>query len=134
MSTPELWQEVKAAVDAGDPAMLSFEMEDVLDRVGEHGDLFANVLTVEQPCDGRRAAERLAVGQNTMCLALQRSRRKLPEAHHGAVGAAVSAVFESVADDPYGGAVLVTLLERSAAPQAGRTFRPVERGRRPVGG
>jgi bifunctional non-homologous end joining protein LigD len=49
VSTPVLWQEVEAAVDAGDPAMLAFEMEDVLDRVDEHGDLFADVLTVEQP-------------------------------------------------------------------------------------
>jgi bifunctional non-homologous end joining protein LigD len=49
VSTPVLWQEVEAATDAGDPAMLIFEMQDVLDRVGEHGDLFADVLTVEQP-------------------------------------------------------------------------------------
>jgi hypothetical protein len=33
---------------AGDPAPLSFETGDVLRRVAEHGDLFADVLTVSQ--------------------------------------------------------------------------------------
>jgi bifunctional non-homologous end joining protein LigD len=49
VSTPVLRQELEAAVDAGDPALLIFEMQDVLDRVGVHGDLFADVLTVKQP-------------------------------------------------------------------------------------
>jgi bifunctional non-homologous end joining protein LigD len=48
VSTPVLWDEVEAAVAAGDGARLSFEMDDVLRRVGERGDLFADVLTVEQ--------------------------------------------------------------------------------------
>jgi bifunctional non-homologous end joining protein LigD len=48
VSTPVLWDEVEAAVAAGDGARLSFEMDDVLRRVGERGDLFADVLTFEQ--------------------------------------------------------------------------------------
>jgi NTP pyrophosphatase (non-canonical NTP hydrolase) len=42
------WGEVAGAVDRGDPAALRFEMGDVLERVGEHGDLFAPVLTLRQ--------------------------------------------------------------------------------------
>jgi bifunctional non-homologous end joining protein LigD len=45
VSTPLTWQEVEDAVDAGDPGDLSFEMAEVLERVKEHGDLFAPVLT-----------------------------------------------------------------------------------------
>jgi bifunctional non-homologous end joining protein LigD len=48
VSTPLRWQEVEAAVDAGDASPLAFEMADVLDRVADHGDLFAAVLTDRQ--------------------------------------------------------------------------------------
>jgi len=48
VSTPLRWGEVRAAVDAGDPALLSFEMGDVLDRVQADGDLFGDVLTLRQ--------------------------------------------------------------------------------------
>ena len=48
VSTPLRWGEVRAAVDAGDPALLSFEMGDVLDRVQADGDLFADVPTLRQ--------------------------------------------------------------------------------------
>lgn len=48
VSTPVAWQEVVEAVDAGDPGRLAFEMADVLERVEEHGDLFAPVLTQRQ--------------------------------------------------------------------------------------
>jgi bifunctional non-homologous end joining protein LigD len=41
VSTPIAWDELEAAVDAGDPDLLVFEMGDVLARVDEHGDLFA---------------------------------------------------------------------------------------------
>jgi bifunctional non-homologous end joining protein LigD len=44
VSTPVRWEEVTAAVDAGDAAALVFEMGDVLERVEEHGDLFEPVL------------------------------------------------------------------------------------------
>ncbi|MBA3288533.1 MAG: hypothetical protein H0U21_10995 [Acidimicrobiia bacterium] len=46
VSTPVTWVEVEAAAD--DRAELRFEAGDVLDRVAEHGDLFAPVLTVVQ--------------------------------------------------------------------------------------
>jgi bifunctional non-homologous end joining protein LigD len=45
VSTPVTWEEVEAAA-GGDP--LTFEAGDVLARVGEHGDLFADTLTREQ--------------------------------------------------------------------------------------
>ena len=45
VSTPVTWDEVEAAAD-GEP--LSFETADVLDRVDDQGDLFAETLTVEQ--------------------------------------------------------------------------------------
>src|SRR5204863_2589445 len=44
VSTPVLWEEVEATAAAADPARLTFEMDDVLRRIGEHGDLFADVL------------------------------------------------------------------------------------------
>jgi bifunctional non-homologous end joining protein LigD len=45
VSTPLTWDEV----EAGDPDVLVFEAGDVLERVEEHGDLFAPVAHVEQP-------------------------------------------------------------------------------------
>lgn len=48
VSTPVRWSEVQAAVDAGDPGLLVFEMEEVLERVAREGDLFADVLTMRQ--------------------------------------------------------------------------------------
>ena len=49
VSTPLAWDELEEALDAGDPDRLVFEMGDVLERVAEHGDLFA-------PAAGRLAA------------------------------------------------------------------------------
>jgi bifunctional non-homologous end joining protein LigD len=46
-STPVTWEEV-AACASGDVEPLRFEAGDVLARVDAHGDLFADVLTVEQ--------------------------------------------------------------------------------------
>ena len=48
VSTPVTWDEVEAAVDAQDPALLRFELGDVVARLEEHGDLFAPVLTLRQ--------------------------------------------------------------------------------------
>jgi bifunctional non-homologous end joining protein LigD len=45
VSTPVTWDEVSATA-TGEP--LSFEAQDVLERVEVHGDLFADLLTVEQ--------------------------------------------------------------------------------------
>ena len=45
-STPVTWEEVAACADGGPE--LRFSWREVLDRVGEHGDLFAPVLTLQQ--------------------------------------------------------------------------------------
>jgi bifunctional non-homologous end joining protein LigD len=52
VSTPVSWHEVEAAA-GGKP--LSFEIGDVLARVDEHGDQFADTLTVEQRLPGAQA-------------------------------------------------------------------------------
>ena len=48
VSTPVEWPEVRAALDSGDPAGLTFEAAQVLERVAERGDLFAPVLSLVQ--------------------------------------------------------------------------------------
>ena len=48
VSTPVSWDEVEAALDTGDPARLSFEAPEVLDRVADAGDLFAPAVTLRQ--------------------------------------------------------------------------------------
>ena len=48
VSTPLAWDELEAALDAGDPGRLVFETDAVLERVAEHGDRFAEVLTARQ--------------------------------------------------------------------------------------
>jgi len=47
-STPLTWPEVEALIEHGDPARAVFGPEALLDRVEEHGDLFAPVLELEQ--------------------------------------------------------------------------------------
>ena len=47
-SAPLRWDEVEALADDGDPESVRFEAGEVLDRVAEHGDLFAPVLELEQ--------------------------------------------------------------------------------------
>jgi len=48
VSTPLTWDEVRAALADEDAARLVFDLDDVRERVAEHGDLFAEVLTVTQ--------------------------------------------------------------------------------------
>ncbi len=48
VSTPLEWDEVRACLDSGDPDDLVFDARQVLDRVAEHGDLFAPVLSLVQ--------------------------------------------------------------------------------------
>jgi bifunctional non-homologous end joining protein LigD len=48
VSTPLTWDEVRAAVEAGDASSLSYTMDEVLARVRDQGDLFAETLTVSQ--------------------------------------------------------------------------------------
>src|SRR3954451_14166063 len=49
VSTPVGWDEVGAAVDAGHADALVFEMDALLRRVADRGDLFEPVLTLRQP-------------------------------------------------------------------------------------
>jgi bifunctional non-homologous end joining protein LigD len=48
VSTPIMWDEVRACLDAGDPQRLVFDARQVLARVAEHGDLFAPTLSLVQ--------------------------------------------------------------------------------------
>ncbi len=48
VSTPLEWDEVRAALDSGDPDALRFEAGQVLERIAERGDLFAPVLSLAQ--------------------------------------------------------------------------------------
>ena len=47
-STPLTWAEVEGAITAGEPGLLSFAAAEVLERVADHGDLFADAATLEQ--------------------------------------------------------------------------------------
>ena len=47
-STPVSWEEVEAAAESGDGSQLVFEAKDVLERIEQHGDLFAPVLELRQ--------------------------------------------------------------------------------------
>ncbi len=48
VSTPLRWEEVEAVTESRDPDDLVFTSADVLDRVAEHGDLFAGVVELRQ--------------------------------------------------------------------------------------
>ena len=48
VSTPVTWDEVEHAAESGDAASLVFEAGDVLERIEQHGDLFAPVLELKQ--------------------------------------------------------------------------------------
>jgi bifunctional non-homologous end joining protein LigD len=48
VSTPVTWDEVDGCIEAGDPDLLVFDAEAVLDRFEEMGDLFRPVLELEQ--------------------------------------------------------------------------------------
>ena len=52
VSTPVTWEEVEAVLDSGDPDDLAFTSDEVLERVAEHGDLFAPVLERRQALPG----------------------------------------------------------------------------------
>ncbi len=47
-STPVTWEEIEVVADSGDGSSLVFEAGDVLERIEQHGDLFAPVLELEQ--------------------------------------------------------------------------------------
>jgi bifunctional non-homologous end joining protein LigD len=48
VSTPVTWAEVEAVAESGDGSSVVFEASEVLERIEEHGDLFAPVLKLEQ--------------------------------------------------------------------------------------
>jgi bifunctional non-homologous end joining protein LigD len=48
VSTPLRWEEVEAVTDSRDPDDLVFTAAEVVDRVAEHGDLFAGVVELRQ--------------------------------------------------------------------------------------
>ncbi len=48
VSTPLRWEEVEACSRSENPALLAFDAGQVLDRVGEMGDLFAEVVSLHQ--------------------------------------------------------------------------------------
>jgi bifunctional non-homologous end joining protein LigD len=48
VSTPVEWSEVSACRDGGDPALLTFEAREVLARVADQGDIFAEVSSLRQ--------------------------------------------------------------------------------------
>ena len=48
VSTPVSWEQVEVCLRARDGALVSFDTEQVLTRVAEHGDLFAPLLTTRQ--------------------------------------------------------------------------------------
>ena len=54
VSTPISWDEVRACQEAGDPTLLVFETAQVLARVQDQGDLFAEALTLTQQLPGPR--------------------------------------------------------------------------------
>ncbi len=56
VSAPVTWDEVENVVKVGDPAVLAFEADEVLDRVERDGDLFAPVATLEQTLPGGTTA------------------------------------------------------------------------------
>ena len=54
VSTPVTWDEVSECAEAGDPELLVFDTEQVLARVEDQGDLFAEALTLTQELPGPR--------------------------------------------------------------------------------
>jgi bifunctional non-homologous end joining protein LigD len=48
VSTPLQWDEVESTLESRDAGALVFEAEEALERVAEHGDLFAQVLELKQ--------------------------------------------------------------------------------------
>ena len=48
VSTPITWEEVESTIGSGDASELVFEASDVLERIEQHGDLFAPVLELQQ--------------------------------------------------------------------------------------
>jgi bifunctional non-homologous end joining protein LigD len=48
VSTPVTWEEVTGCLEERDPELLTFEAEQVLERVADQGDLFAPLESLRQ--------------------------------------------------------------------------------------
>ena len=48
VSTPVTWEEVTGCLEARDPELLTFDTEQVLERVADQGDLFAPLESLRQ--------------------------------------------------------------------------------------
>jgi bifunctional non-homologous end joining protein LigD len=66
VSTPVRWEEIESAVKKKNPALMRFEANGVLKRVGKSGDLFAPVLSMKQTLPSLRALKQL--GQTRISL------------------------------------------------------------------
>ncbi len=62
VSTPVKWEEVEKCLEEGDPNLLVFEADAVLERAKKYGDLFEPVLKLKQKMPGLEALE---VGEST---------------------------------------------------------------------
>ena len=58
VSTPVTWDEVRGCAGKKDESLLSFDSTAALERIRQHGDLFASLLTLEQQLPGTRNARR----------------------------------------------------------------------------
>jgi bifunctional non-homologous end joining protein LigD len=56
VSTPLRWEEVEGVLESRDPETLSFTSAEVLERVAEHGDLFAPVAELQQELPSRASS------------------------------------------------------------------------------
>jgi bifunctional non-homologous end joining protein LigD len=59
VSTPVTWSEVSQTVEKGDSAFLTFEFDEVIQRISERDDLFAPVIELKQKLPPLETLERL---------------------------------------------------------------------------
>ncbi len=81
--TPVTWEEVENCLKKGDPNLLVFDSDEVLERVKEHGDLFEPVLKLKQKLPPLAALQEMAevpvspTAQNTSANSGQTPRRPI---------------------------------------------------------
>lgn len=63
VSTPVTWSEVEQCLKKGDPNLLVFTSDQVLERMQKHGDLFGEVLTMKQKLPAVEALQGLEGGE-----------------------------------------------------------------------
>ena len=78
VSTPVTWEEVGHCLESGDANALTFTSAQVLERVGQHGDVFAPVLTLRQQLRPAAAVE--VVSRSATAPARKESRTSKPSA------------------------------------------------------